>query len=116
MTTDSIQLGSDFGYQPENYGFREVGQVDWSSGSYEFDYTTVWQHKESGEFFMADDSGCSCPSPYEGVRHVSDLTPISRMQELVDHLNERNEDKYSGDRSADIADLVSAYRAAKAGA
>lgn len=106
-------LGSDFGYQPENYGFRQIGEVDFSSGSYEFDLTTVWQHVESGEFFMADDSGCSCPSPYEDVRSVDDLTPIPRLQVLVDHLNERNKDNYSGDRSGEIADLVSAYRNAK---
>lgn len=115
MTNDTTtELGSDFGYQPENYGYREVGQVDWSDGCYQFDYTTVWQHKDSGEFFMADDSGCSCPSPYEEVRDTSDLTPIPRMQVLIDHLTERNADNYAGDRSGDIATLVSAYRKAKA--
>lgn len=113
ITPEPVALGSDFGYQPENYGFEQIGDVDWSDGCYQFDLTTVWKHKASGSFYMADDSGCSCPSPYEGVRSVVDLTPIGRLQTLIDHLNERNKDNYDGDRSGDIADLVQAYREAR---
>lgn len=113
VTPEPIALGSDFGYQPENYGFEQIGEIDWSSGSYEFDLTTVWRHTASGAFYMADDSGCSCPSPYEDVRTLLDLTPIPRTQALIDHLEERNKDNYDGDRSGEIASLVQAYRSAK---
>lgn len=110
--TEPTALGSDFGYQPENYGYRQIGQVDWSDGCYQFAYTTVWQHEASGAFYMADDSGCSCPSPYEDVRTVLDLTPIGRLQDLIDHLAQRQaEEEY--DRSAEVATLVQAYREAR---
>lgn len=71
-----------FGYgngpydKPEAFELRIVGVVDASSGSYEFDYTVVWEHKD-GRLFWATDSGCSCPSPFEDIAGIPDLTPIT---------------------------------------
>lgn len=113
----TVTLGSDFGYQPENYGFKQIGQIDWSSGSYEFDLTTVWQHLATGKFYMADDSGCSCPSPYESVDSIDDLTEIAKLQVLIDRLNQHDADEYAhggaGSHSGEVASLVTAYRDAK---
>lgn len=61
-------------YSPESFGVKEVDEFDLSSGSYEFDYVTVWQSLEDKRaFYIGADSGCSCPSPFEGVQSLEDL-------------------------------------------
>lgn len=44
---------------------------------YQFNICALWRDIESGRYFMASDSGCSCPSPFEDVRTVSDLTEVT---------------------------------------
>lgn len=76
-------------YNPEKFGLKILGDIDWSSGYYEFDQTVVWQD-EQGQMFYAEDSGCSCPSPFEGVG-LDDLTACS-FPELQAHLEKRLEE------------------------
>jgi len=45
----------------EKFGLETVGEVEFSSGAYEFDTTVVWRDKETGSLYVASDSGCSCP-------------------------------------------------------
>lgn len=53
--------------QPEKFGIKTVGEVEWDDESYQFNITAVWQSKEDHKmFYWAHDSGCSCPSPFEG--------------------------------------------------
>ncbi len=52
-------------YNPEAVGLEIVTESD-CAGSYEFDMFVVWRHKESGLLFYGTDSGCSCPTPFEG--------------------------------------------------
>ena len=37
----------------------------------------IWQHKD-GRLFYGQDSGCSCPSPFENFNSLADLTPITK--------------------------------------
>lgn len=59
---------SDYGmnvyYYPEKSGLTIFAEIEYSSGSYEFDTRVVWLHKD-GRYFTARDSGCSCPTPFE---------------------------------------------------
>lgn len=59
---------------PENYGLQ-IFKVLEENLSYEFNMLVVWKN-EKGEFFWAQDSGCSCPSPFENYNSVSDLYKI----------------------------------------
>jgi hypothetical protein len=59
-------------YDPEKFGLKTVGEVEMSSGSYEFDLIVVWQDS-TGRYLWGLDSGCSCPAPFEG-HGVNDLT------------------------------------------
>lgn len=52
-------------YSPEKYGLEVVSEIEYSSGAWEFDTRMVWRHPE-GHLVTARDSGCSCPSPFEG--------------------------------------------------
>lgn len=71
---------------PEKFGLTTIGEIDFSSGSYEFDITVVWR-KQDGTVAYADDSGCSCPCPFESDG-LDDLTTASPA-ELQAHLEAR---------------------------
>lgn len=53
-------------YTPEEFGLRTIAEIELSSGSWEFDLVVVWRDAE-GRWLVADDSGCSCPTPFEAV-------------------------------------------------
>jgi hypothetical protein len=96
----------DVYYQPEKFDLTPIGEIEWSSGSYEFDLTVVWRH-EDGRLFYANDSGCSCPSPFENYTSLDDLTEITDVSEFQDALNDTSEHNYDGNRNAEVADLMS---------
>ena len=104
-------------YNPEKFGLRPVGEAEFSSGGYEFDTTVVWQDVETGALYYADDSGCSCPSPFEADSRAT-ITRIERMQDLIDHLEERKVEcyRYEFDKAGidtDCGALIEAVRKAK---
>lgn len=97
-------------YDPEKFGLKIVGTLDFSSGSYEFDYTVVWT--DGKNLYYHDDAGCSCPSPFDGVG-LNDLTKTN-LRDLQTHLRARREAAYNDYVSnQDIVDLVNAARKAK---
>jgi hypothetical protein len=59
-------------YNPEKLGLTQVAEVEYSSGSYEFDTRVVWR-TEGGALVTARDGGCSCPTPFESYNSVPDL-------------------------------------------
>lgn len=78
-------------YSPEKFGMRQIGEIDWSDGNYQFDLTVVWEDGD-GSFWYAEDSGCSCPSPFEN-KGVGDLTLIESLgsfQTLLDQHDHRD--------------------------
>lgn len=68
-------------YSPGASGLAIVGDLD-AGGGYDFDMLVVWQRIEDGALFWSTDSGCSCPSPFEDVNSVDDLTSISDPREF----------------------------------
>lgn len=52
---------------PEKFGLLTVTEVEWYEPSYSFDTTAVLFSPETKEYWWADDSGCSCPSPFEDM-------------------------------------------------
>jgi len=61
-------------YNPEAFGLEVVAQIEYSSGSYEFDTRVIWRDKQ-GKLYTARDSGCSCPTPFEDYN----LSNIERL-------------------------------------
>ncbi|QIN94148.1 hypothetical protein PP459_gp085 [Streptomyces phage Wakanda] len=59
-------------YNPEAFGLELVGSIDWDYEDYSFNLTAVWKAKR-GEYYIGDDSGCSCPSPFEEVTKLEEL-------------------------------------------
>lgn len=71
-------------YSPEYFGLTAVGEIEWTDEEYQFDMTAAWVDA-SGRYFWADDSGCSCPAPFENFHSLSDLQSGS-LSDLVAHL------------------------------
>lgn len=51
---------------PEAFGLTVDLDVDKSSGVYEFDTFIAWRD-QAGGYCWAEDSGCSCPVPFDDV-------------------------------------------------
>ena len=78
----------DVYYHPEKIGLDLIGDVEWSDEPYEFDMTAVWQDPTTRGIYYADDSGCSCPSPFENFHTRDDLTCATKAQ-VIAHLRSR---------------------------
>jgi hypothetical protein len=59
-------------YSPQDFGLELVGTMEWSEPNYSFDMLAVWKEKR-GRFWIGQDAGCSCPSPFEDIRDVNEL-------------------------------------------
>lgn len=101
--------------QPELFDLKPVGEVEWTEPSYSFDTTIVWHHKD-GSFYLASDSGCSCPAPFEGftsladAEHLPDVNAVlHRLKELLDERAENKSwvERNSDGACADVLDLTS---------
>jgi hypothetical protein len=97
--------GQDPYSKPEKYGLEIIGSIDWDMTSYSFDMTVVWRDSETQQLFYADDSGCSCPSPFEDFSSKEQLTEVSKA-ELHEHLLKREEAASWNGCAFDIANLM----------
>ncbi len=61
-------------YSPEEVGFEIFDEIE-TGGSWEFTTTAIFRNKETGKLYYSQDSGCSCPTPFDGVT-VDDLIPL----------------------------------------
>lgn len=84
-------------------GLKRVGEIEWSGDSYSFDLTGVWVDPRDGELYWGDDSGCSCPSPFEDVyqREQIEHGPLFRLRQ---HLTERYNNR-GGEEPSTIEDV-----------
>lgn len=89
---------------PGKMGLKVVAEIEYSSGSYEFDTRIVWADKH-GQLFTAQDEGCSCPTPFEAFDSIDKLEPVD-LAALRREVNERATDGYSGVSAAKGADFI----------
>jgi hypothetical protein len=71
-------------YNPEQYGLKVVMEFDDPDASYSFDKFVIWMRISDGEIFYGQDSGCSCPSPFENVSGVESLSRLGDMKSFRD--------------------------------
>jgi len=94
---------SNIYYDPEKHGLRTVGEVEWSEPCYDFNLTVVWQDVDTGAYYYASDSGCSCPSPFEDYDRTN-ITRVERTQDLIDGLAKAKADNfYRSDDDDEVA-------------
>ena len=70
-------MTDNFYYNPEKSGLTILTTLDESDMSYEFNTFVIWEHKD-GRLFYAEDSGCSCPTPFENFTELSSLNRITK--------------------------------------
>ena len=95
-------------YSPEKFGLTKIGEVEYSPASCEFDLLVVWRRDCDGALLYGEDSGCSCPSPFD-TKGVGDLT-VSTKHEIAALIQARlGEPLYEGhepDGQREALDLI----------
>lgn len=99
---------TDMYSSPEKFGLTMIGEIDWSSGCYEFDLTVVWQRDSDGVFVYGEDSGCSCPGYFDnqGVENLTVLRSQGGLNDFKAHCAERQAEKYTYDRTVSTVRLL----------
>lgn len=95
---------------PEDFGLRIIACIDLSDGYYQFDYFVVWEEIETGRLFYGEDSGCSCPAPFEDVKSIADLTPVGSHDEILSRAEYRLEDTYYDSEKVRVQEEISSLR------
>lgn len=88
-------MGNIF-YNPEDFGLEMVGEIERSDGCYQFDTVAVWKQSR-GKYWIGQDSGCSCPSPFEDITDINELDgPYDKagLRKRLDWIRE-NESEYT---------------------
>lgn len=73
---------------PEKYGLEIVGEFEWSEPNYSFDMLVVFKERR-GRYWIGQDSGCSCPAPFEDVYDINELDgPYQKdgLRKRIDYL------------------------------
>lgn len=73
--------------------------MDYSSGSYEFDYRVVWRRLSDGVLLTARDSGCSCPTPFEYIG-IPDLAEVGDLGWIKEEIAEEMKDLHGNSNLA----------------
>lgn len=68
-------------YNPQNVGVRPVAEVEAYEDDYSFDLFIVIQDKD-GKVYVAHDSGCSCPTPFEDHDFPQDFTEVHSWDDV----------------------------------
>lgn len=53
---------------PNKFNLQILGQLDEPDMSYSYNTLVVFRHVITGRMFYAQDSGCSCPTPFDDFR------------------------------------------------
>lgn len=72
-------------YSNDVLGWKQL-EIEYGSHSYEFDTLVFWR-TETGEIFMAHDTGCSCPTPFDEYKGETG-DKIKQKLERVGSLNQ----------------------------
>lgn len=97
---------NDIYNSPKKFGLEAVGTLDLAEPFYSFDLLLVSRHLETGKFYVNTDSGCSCPSPFDGVTLDKAGAPLDAHQ-TVKKVREIYNARYDQDYTADVEGLVS---------
>jgi len=82
-----MSWGDDVYSNPKKHGLTTVAEMSWDNESYQFDITVCWRDAE-GNLYWSDDTGCSCPSPFEDVKNKDELE-TGTLQHLISDVQDR---------------------------
>ena len=97
-------------YDPKKWGLVPLISLD-IAGDYEFDIFAIWFDPKDKEkcngLYYANDSGCSCPSPFSAYTKLSDLQFSNREEEILASINAWGREAYE---KHDISSLKTKVR------
>ena len=65
---------------PERFGLVNVGTMDLDDQPWQFNMLLVQFHPETNKFYVSQDSGCSCPSPFEDITTLDGIKPMTEIE------------------------------------
>lgn len=98
----------DVYYNPEMFDLTILSSAD-VADSYEFDMIVVWKHAD-GRFFIGNDSGCSCPSPFENFDSLDELTEVTNLAEIAEFARDAWCYHSTSELNEGLADLLGGLR------
>ena len=93
-------------YDPKDYGLELVGDAEEEDQCYSFCIFAVWKDAE-GTLYWGDDSGCSCPSPFEDYASKNDLNngTVQDVHNALDTWVNQWDGEYTRRREGPAAEL-----------
>lgn len=93
-------------YNPEKCDVTLLVTIDEPNMWYEFNKTIIVKDNPTGEIYAASDSGCSCPTPFENIYGLNQMTHLRNMRDFDEFFNQKNHrvERYSP------SDILSARR------
>ena len=91
--------------QPEHFGLQFIGSLQWGEPDWDFNITAVL-HDGEDKFYVINDSGCSCPMPFEDFTSLDKVEPKTKWEviaELTERLKHFVEYAYKTDAEKDKA-------------
>lgn len=70
-------------YNPENCDLTHIARLEDPASCYSFDTTIFVKDNPTGGIYAAQDSGCSCPTPFESVCGLPDMTLVRSIPEAA---------------------------------
>ncbi len=77
-------------YDHEACGLEKLIEYGDPEASYSFDDFMVFKDKETGDIYCANDSGCSCPTPFEAIKGLDDMNHCPDAEILKKHFDDWN--------------------------
>lgn len=101
-------MGNNIYTDPEKFGLTVVADLE-AEGGYAYDKFIVWRNP-AGHLLWDDESGCSCPVPFED-KGLDDLKDAKDAEEVLRYFDQWVADAYhppTSGRGALRSDLVAA--------
>ena len=83
-----MMYGETITNYPEAFGVELVANLRDPEACYGFDDVRVWRVLADGSLRWGQDSGCSCPTPFEDVRGLDGLSVLDDFHKFMDEVND----------------------------
>ena len=71
-------------YNPKNVGAELVAEFDLSAACYSFDRIILLRKLDDNTYWVGHDSGCSCPTPFEGHYFPNSFDQVRAPHDVED--------------------------------
>lgn len=91
---------------PQACGLELIDSLDQPDLSYAYNSIIALRDLETGKVYLAADSGCSCPKPFEEFKKLSDLTHVTNTLDAQAFVSNENHERYNGDPAFPLLDVL----------